>query len=75
MSNILCKNNELDSILKEYDRQFIEMQNEFINILTSIKNKDNIYEIKDLCQKNINIIKKDQSITSSNIYDMNGKLL
>lgn len=68
--------NDLKDVLLQYDIQFIEMQNEFVNILTKIQNSNNIFEIKNICNTQINLIKKDQEIKDlNNIYNMKGELI
>lgn len=66
----------IDSILKEYDKQFVEIQNEIINILEKILKEKDLKKIKNICQKEIDIIKKDQQIKDfNNVYDMKGRII
>lgn len=66
----------IDSVLKEYDKQFVEIQNEIINILEKILKENDLKKIKNICKKEINIIKKDQQIKDfNNIYDMKGRII
>lgn len=66
----------IDNILKEYDEQFAEMQNEIVNILEKILKEKDLKKIKNICQKEIDIIKKDQQIKDfNNVYDMKGRII
>lgn len=67
----------VDRILRTYDEQFIAMQNEFVRILVEIKNETNLEKIKQICDREIDIIKKDQKAGEelNNIYDMKGNLI
>lgn len=67
----------VERILNMYDKQFIMMQNDFVNILERIKEEDDIETIKTICNEEIAIIKKDQQIGQdlNNMYDMKGNLI
>ena len=67
----------VDRILNMYDKQYILMQNAFIDILEKIKGEDDILKIKAICNEEIDIIKKDQQIGAdfNNMYDMKGNLI
>lgn len=67
----------VERILNMYDKQFIMMQDAFIDILEKIKREDDILKIKTICDEEIAIIKKDQQIGQdlNNMYDMKGNLI
>ena len=67
----------VDRILNMYDKQFIMMQDAFVDILEKIKREDDILKIKTICDEEIAIIKKDQQIGQdlNNMYDMKGNLI
>jgi hypothetical protein len=60
-----------------YDKQFIMMQDAFVDILEKIKGESDIEKIKTICDEEIAIIKKDQQIGQdlNNMYDMKGNLI
>lgn len=67
----------VERILNMYDKQFILMQNAFIDILEKIKGESDIEKIKTICDEEIAIIRKDQQIGQdlNNMYDMKGNLI
>jgi DNA-binding XRE family transcriptional regulator len=67
----------VDRILNMYDKQFIMMQDAFVDILEKIKGESDIEKIKTICDEEIAIIKKDQQIGQdlNNMYDMKGNLI
>ena len=67
----------IDRILNMYDKQYILMQDAFIEILEKIKAESDIEKIKSICNEEIDIIKKDQQIGEdfNNMYDMKGNLI
>lgn len=67
----------VERILNMYDKQFIMMQDAFVDILEKIKREDDILKIKTICDEEIAIIKKDQQIGQdlNNMYDMKGNLI
>ena len=67
----------VERILNMYDKQFIMMQNAFIDILEKIKGESDIQKIKTICNEEIDIIRKDQQIGTdlNNMYDMKGNLI
>lgn len=67
----------VERILNMYDKQFILMQDAFIDILEKIKGESDIEKIKTICDEEIAIIKKDQQIGQdfNNMYDMKGNLI
>lgn len=67
----------VERILNMYDKQFIMMQDAFIDILEKIKGESDIEKIKTICDEEIAIIKKDQQIGQdlNNMYDMKGNLI
>ena len=67
----------VERILNMYDKQFILMQDAFIDILEKIKRESDVEKIKTICDEEIAIIKKDQQIGQdlNNMYDMKGNLI
>ena len=67
----------VDRILNMYDKQYILMQDAFVDILEKIKNETDLEKIKAICNEEIDIIRKDQQIGKdlNNMYDMKGNLI
>ena len=67
----------VDRILNMYDKQYILMQDAFVDILEKIKNETDLEKIKAICNEEIDIIRKDQQIGQdlNNMYDMKGNLI
>lgn len=67
----------VDRILNIYDKQFILMQDAFIDILEKIKKETDLEKIQAICNEEIDIIRKDQQIGKdmNNMYDMKGNLI